>query len=123
MPYEVPVYVGYDYERPEYDGHDYDGHDIESPDEYDLEESYGPYGAHGQAMTMTGHATQSYAGYGPAVYPPYAEYGFTHAVRDTFARFDRSRSGRLDYRLGLKPKPKSNPKPKPNPDPKPWPFP
>ena len=113
MPYEVPVYVGHDYEYPEYDGHDY-----EYPDEYELEESYGPYGAYDhQAMTGLAHATRSHAPYGPAAYPPYAEHGFAHAVRDTFARFDRNRSGRLDYRLGLNPKPKSRPKPKPIPDP------
>ena len=100
VPYEVPVYVGHDYEYPEYDGHDY-----EYPDEYELEESYGPYGAYDhQAMTGLAHATRSHAPYGPAAYPPYAEYGFAHAVRDTFTRFDRNRSGRLDYRLGLNPK-------------------
>ena len=100
MPYEVPVYVGHDYEYAEYDGHDY-----EYPDEYELEESYGPYEAYDhQAMTGLAHATRSHAPYGPAAYPPYAEYGFAHAVRDTFTRFDRTRSGRLDYRLGLNPK-------------------
>ena len=46
VPYEVPVYVGHEYEYPEYDEHDY-----EYPDEYELEESYGPYGAYDQAMT------------------------------------------------------------------------
>ena len=106
MPYEVPVYVGHEYEHAEYDGQDYDGHGFEYPDEYELEESYGPYGAYGhQAMTGLAHATPSHAAYGPAAYPPYAEDGFAHAVRDTFARFDRNRSGRLDYRLGLNPKP------------------
>ena len=114
MPYEVPVYVGHEYEHAEYDGQDYEGHGFEYPDEYKLEESYDPYGAYGhQAMTGLAHATPSHAAYGPAAYPPYAEYGFAHAVRDTFARFDRNRSGRLDYRLGLNPKPESKPKPKP----------
>ena len=98
VPYEVPVYVGHEYEYAEYDGHDF-----EYPDEYELEEGYGPYSAYDH-QALAAHAPPSYAEYGPAAYPPYAEHGFAHAVRDTFARFDRNRSGRLDYRLGLNPK-------------------
>lgn len=74
VPYEVPVYVG------QYDGHEYDSYG------YDHDGSYGQYGHHGQTTTAS-HAN-----------PSYGQYGFAHAVRETFARFDRNRSGRLDYR-------------------------